>query len=351
MEHRLIVTADDFGACDYIDEGIKEAIQAGVVSSVAAMVNFEPRGKNHPYGAYKGSIPAIQELVHDIQYSPLYKKNRKVRIGLHFNFHAGSPVYKYPKQIKNLLHRRRKVNGHPIFKTIEQLDPGKVKDNEVIKELHAQYSKFYSGLGFAPDHLSSHFPILFMTPRFFESVCHLAQPLSIPIRNPFLIWQTKNESKNSPNKADLSKAKRFFKKRSQTKQLGIKRAIRLIDTVNNTLLSGYRRKNIAALKEYNIPFADYINCHMYGNGANEDCVENVLGNLLSFHPEWYDKPKRAPVVTEMVTHVGKGKYKPEKIPSGIDPSYFKGRGEELESILNNKQLKRKKLYNYKTAFS
>lgn len=350
MEHRLIVTADDFGACDYIDNGIKEAIQAGVVSSVAAFINFEPRVSTHPHGAYKGSIAAIQELIKDINQDPLYKNNRKVRIGLHLNFHAGSPVYPHHNQIKNLLHRKKRVQGKPIFKTIEQFDPGKMKDAEVIKELYAQYSKFYSELGFAPDHLSSHFPILFMTPRFFESVCMLAKPLSIPIRNPFLIWQTKNESKTSPNKKELSNVKRFFRKHSQTKELGIKRAIRLIDTLNNTLLSGYKRKNIAALKQYQIPFADYINCHMYGNGANENCVNNILSKLLSFHPEWYEKKKRAPIVTEMVTHVGKGTYKADKVPSGIDAGYFEGRRAELNRITDNKMLKRKKLYNYKSAF-
>ncbi len=270
---------------------------------------------------------------------------------MHFNFHAGSPVYQHPKQIKNLLHRRKKVLDKPIFKTIEQLDPGKLKDAEVIKELHAQYSKFYNGLGFAPDHLSSHFPILFMTPRFFESVCMLAKPLNIPIRNPFLIWQTKNESDQSPHKAVLSKTKRFFKKRSKTKQLGIKRAIRLIDTLNNTLLSGYRRKNIKALKEHQIPFADYINCHMYGNGKEaENSIDNILKNLLTFHPEWYEKSQRTPVVTEMITHVGTGNYHKEKVPSGIDPKYFEGRKAELNIILKSKELQKGKLYNYKTAF-
>lgn len=349
MEHRLIVTADDFGACDYIDNGIKEAVKAGVVSSVAALVNFEPRDSSHPYGAYKGSIPALKELVHDIKHSPDYKKARHVRVGLHFNFHAGTPVYPHESKIKSLL-TRKKVNGKRLFKTIEQFNPDKVDIREVIKELHAQYSTFFHGMGHAPDQLSSHFPIIFMTPEFFEAVCMLAKPLKIPIRNPFLIWQTKNDQKKSDNFHVLKDTKKFFRKKSKTKHIGLKRAIKLIDTLDDTILSGWKRKNLKAMQKFEIPFADYVQCHVYGNGHNSDCVENVLNHLLAFHPQWYKKPDNQAAVTEMVVHLGTGDFNPTQVPSGIDENYFVGRQNELNRILQNSKLKRMKLHNYKTAF-
>ena len=67
MNQRIVVTADDFGACNFIDDGVKKAIHAGVVSSVAVMVNFEERDENHPYGAYQGSMKAIKELAEEVR--------------------------------------------------------------------------------------------------------------------------------------------------------------------------------------------------------------------------------------------------------------------------------------------
>ncbi len=350
MEHRLIVTADDFGACHYIDNGIREAIKAGVISSVAAMINFEPRDANHPHGEYPGSIQAIKSLINDIQHHPDYAKRRNVRVGLHFNFHAGCPVYPDKSKVKSLLSTKNKIQGKPIFKTIEEFNPSKIEKREVIKELHAQYSKFYSGLGYIPDHFSSHFPIIFMTPDFFDSVCTLAHQLNIPIRNPFLIWQTKNEGKNSPHRNALIQTKKFFKKRSKTKHIDLKRAIKLIDTLNDTILNGWKRKNIRAMKRHQIPFADYVNVHLYGNGHEPTCVDNIFNHLLPFHPECYQRDATTPIVTEMVTHVGKGAYNPAQVPNGIDENYFSGRSNELKNIINNEALKKTKLYNYKYAF-
>ena len=137
MEHRLVITADDFGACNYIDNGIREAIKAGVVSSVAAMVNFPPRDASHPHGAYKGSIQAIKDLIKDVQTSPDYEQARRrdVRIGLHFNFHAGFPVHPRKEEVKSLLSKKHKVQDQPVFKTIEEFNPSKIEKKEVIKEL------------------------------------------------------------------------------------------------------------------------------------------------------------------------------------------------------------------------
>ena len=281
MDHRVIATADDFGACDYIDNGIREAIKAGVISCISSFINFEPRTASHPYGKYKGSLQAIKDLMDDLQNDPTYAKNRGIRVGLHFNFHAGNPVYPFEKKIKSLL-LNKKVDGKKVFKNIEKFNPSKVERKEFVKELHAQYSKFFNRLGFAPDHFSSHFPIIFMTPEFFEDVCSLARPMDIPIRNPFLVWQTKNEPRKSANRDKLKGIKKFFKERSKTKEIGLKRAIQLADTLDDTILNGWKNKNIRSLRKNEIEFPDYTNCHLYDNGRNMDAVQNMLNNLPTF---------------------------------------------------------------------
>lgn len=349
MEHRLIVTADDFGACDFIDNGIKKAIREGVVSSIAAFVNFEPRDASHPYGAYKGSIRAIKDLMFEISHSDEFAQNRDVRIGLHFNFHAGSPAYPFEDKIESLL-LPDTVNGRRLFRNIEKFNPNRVDPKEFAKELHAQYSRFFNELGFAPDHFSSHFPIIFMTPELFKMVCELASPLNIPVRNPFLVWQTKNESKDSANHEALSFAKKFFRKKTKTKEIELKRAIKLVDTLDNTILNGWKQKNIKSLQEAGLPFPDFTQCHLYGNGSDESAVDNIIEYLLDFHPQYYKKREDLPVVTEVITHVGEGSFQPEQVPHGIDPSYFSGRLEELERITGSLVLKERKLFNFKSAF-
>jgi len=148
----------------------------------------------------------------------------------------------------------------------------------------------------------------------------------------------------------LKKTKKFFRKNSQTKHLDFKRAIGLIDTLDDTFLSNWKKKNSKAMRDQKINFADYVNVHLYGNGKNEDCVDNVLNHLLDFHPEWFKKSSNAPIITEMVTHVGMGSYDPKQVPRGIDENYFNNRNKELQRVLSHPKLKDIKLYNYKYAF-
>ncbi len=348
MDHRIIVTADDFGACDFIDNGIREAIRADVVSCISTFINFEPRDDSHPYGAYKGSIQAVKDLLRDIKDPSIFPNTPDIRVGLHFNFHAGSPVFPHEDKIESLL-LDRKVNGRRIFRNIEKFNPSKVDQKEFNKELQAQYSRFFNELTFAPDHFSSHFPIIFMTPEFFEDVCSLAKPLRIPVRNPFLVWQTKNEPKDSPNREKLKTIKGFFKKKSKTKQIDLKRAIKLIDTLNDTVLNGFKTKNIRSLNKHGIDFPDYTHCHLYGNGSDVEAVRNMINNLPDFRPSHYKKPPGKPIVTEIITHVGRGEFDENKVPHGIDSTYFGGRHEELERVTTSNELIQRKLFNYKSA--
>ena len=371
MEHRVIVTADDFGACDYIDEGIREAIKTGVVSSVSAFVNFEPRDKDHPYGKYRGSIQAIKDLLSDIQDPNKFPNRPELRVGLHLNFHAGSPVSN-PAEIKSLLLKEKEIikkakksgkvknkkkKVFRVLKPIEKFNPTTIKLKDFNKELYAQYNKFEKELGFDPDHLSSHFPIIFMTPKFFREVCNLAVDvrkgkLPVPIRNPFLIWQNSKKWASKEDKERLKQMRRFWKKRSKAKKINLKTAIVMADTVFDTLLNGWRKKNIKELVNKKIEFPDYTNCNLYGNGGeNSDTVINMLNHLLDFRPANYKKDANKPLCTELIVHVGKGNLEAAKAtaPSGINGDYFEGRGNELISVIKSQELINRTLFHYKSA--
>lgn len=67
---RLIINADDFGMSREVNEGIKQGIEAGIITSVSVIVNM-------PY-----FDDAISYL----------KKHPEVSVGLHFNITEGSPI-------------------------------------------------------------------------------------------------------------------------------------------------------------------------------------------------------------------------------------------------------------------
>jgi predicted glycoside hydrolase/deacetylase ChbG (UPF0249 family) len=384
MEHRVIVTADDFGACKFIDDGIREALKKGVVSSVSALINFEPRDKDHDYGEYEGSVAAIKSLLHDLKNSPEYEKSRNVRIGLHLNFHAGSPVSD-PKEVSDLLefdHEEFKlkkngkfkgqpkinskgekktkrvtkdtpvmVNGQPLFKTVNRFNPSSISTDQFTKELNAQYDKFEKSFGFDPDHLSCHFPVIFMAPRLFEHVCKLANEKRkgkkpVPIRNPILIWQ--NDKKWAPEEEaeDLKKTRKFWKEHSKARaEVDLKTKLANANKLFDIFLNKWRKKAIENLNNNKISFPDYTNCNLYGNGGESaEIITKMINRRLDFRPTVYGKDENMGLSTEIIVHLGKGDLEDakKKAPSGINGEYFAGRTQELLALTNSNDLVRLK---------
>lgn len=397
--HRVIVTADDFGACNFIDNGIKKALREGSISCVSALINFEPRDSSHPNGAYMGSVAAINQLLADLKTEP-YKKSKHVRIGLHLNFHAGSPVSTDHESIKELLQQKKvkikkikvhksgkkkgqnkkdkkgntktkmkkekvfvKVNDKPIFKTVNNFNPNKVSAEVFRTELLAQYKKFENSFGFDPDHLSAHFPVIFMAPDLFKIVCEEAKNLRgdkkpVPVRNPILVWQNGKKWAPEKEKGILKNTKKFWKNNSKArKEVNLKTKLANVNKLFAIFLNNWRGKAINHLNKNNISYPDYTNCNLYGNGGqNSVVIESMINLLLDFRPRFYNKSKNKDLSTEIIVHLGdfdqdtiksfkgkKGKALENakakalkkvisQSPSGINGAYFNGRMEELQTI-------------------
>ncbi|MDF2568718.1 MAG: YdjC family protein [Sporomusa sp.] len=147
----LIINADDLGLTPGCNEGIIQAITAGIVTDTTLMVNT----------CY--TQDAIEKL----------KQHGLTRVGLHLNLTFGEPVLS-ASQVPSLVD----VNGRFRRKVAETVPLMNAVD--VKRELNAQVEKFLaSGLGLT--HLDSHHHA-HTQPVILEIAIELAQQLHVPLR-------------------------------------------------------------------------------------------------------------------------------------------------------------------------
>jgi predicted glycoside hydrolase/deacetylase ChbG (UPF0249 family) len=170
MSTKIILTADDYGANNFIDKGIIAGIQEGCINSVAAFVTF------------KDSEARIKQLV-ELQKAELVKGNR-FAIGLHFSLTAGYPVI---KEQNSLTYPH---TGELIFRDAYAYPFEKIKEKEVQKELAAQIELLGQWLGGIDkiDHVSNHHGVTYLDSSIFKAYAsQVKSGFDIPIRSP-LNW-------------------------------------------------------------------------------------------------------------------------------------------------------------------
>jgi predicted glycoside hydrolase/deacetylase ChbG (UPF0249 family) len=140
MSRRLIVTADDYGLCETVNQAIEDCLDAGTVRATCVMANMSA------CGAAKS----------------LRRKFPRTSIGIHWNVTQGRPVLP-TADISSL------INDTGSFLTVSELRRrwwfGQVKRDELHAELRAQFNRLCEIMG-PPDfwntHQNSHvFPGLF----------------------------------------------------------------------------------------------------------------------------------------------------------------------------------------------
>lgn len=127
---KLMITADDFGMCEPVNEAIRACIRAGTVRSTNVMVNM---GCAEEAAALRESFPQLS-------------------LGIHFNLTVGQPVLPQ-ERIPNL------VDANGVFlpyKTLRRhYRTGKIKGREVVAEITAQLDRFIRRFGM-PDYWNGH---------------------------------------------------------------------------------------------------------------------------------------------------------------------------------------------------
>ena len=142
MSQRLIITADDYGLCQPVNQAIEECIDAGSVRATCVMANMPA------YGAAES----------------LRKKFPQSSLGIHWNLTQGRPIL-LACELPTL------VDGNGSFFKPSELRRRwrfrQVNENEIRAELKAQFDRLMDIAGpldFWNTHQNSHvYPGLFQT--------------------------------------------------------------------------------------------------------------------------------------------------------------------------------------------
>lgn len=170
MASKLILTADDYGACDYIDSGIIKALKERRLNSVAAFVCFPD------------SQERIEKLIK-------FRKDEGVNfsIGLHFSATAGFPL----STAKSL--RANANDPKSPFKSPEKFFDGtRYVRSEIGEEIEAQvhameailHDAGYDKVTKQIDSLSNHHGVVYIDNFLFRDYIRVAEFYGIPIRSP-----------------------------------------------------------------------------------------------------------------------------------------------------------------------
>jgi predicted glycoside hydrolase/deacetylase ChbG (UPF0249 family) len=153
MKHRLIITADDYGLCDAVNQAIEECLSAGAVRATCVMSN----------------MPACGAA------ASLRNRFAKCSIGVHWNLTQAHPLLK-PKQVPTLVDKGGTFFAPALFRKrwlLRQINPLEVKD-----ELRAQF-RMFSTLAGQPDFWNTHENV-HVFPGLFDLFVSLGLELRIP---------------------------------------------------------------------------------------------------------------------------------------------------------------------------
>lgn len=302
----VILTADDYGACDFIDNGIIRALCDKKINTVTAFVT-------HPDS--ESRIESLLDLREELkQQHGHYTFN----IGLHFSLTSGTAITGKSTLTDNEAGDDNKFEFHEA----KNYPFRKVKHEHLQYELTAQLELLESWLGAIPiDHVTNHHGVCYLDFGFFEGyikTISLYKPEKyknqLPIRSP-MSW-LKSDMKIWKN------GKILVPTIKQGINLGFWKKIG--DVTNKKLRI---RMEDAYRLEINYP--DFLADTIYGLPFGE----NILFLLEQLSPKNYS--------AEFMFHLGHpGRSVSDLqqtidnliLPHGIDRSYFLNRTKELDVL-------------------
>lgn len=153
MRRKLIITADDYGMCDSVNQAIEECMAAGIVRATCVMINM-PANRHTP--SLRNRFPNCS-------------------IGIHWTLSEGQPVLP-AGQVPSLV----QANGrfHSASELRRRWSCGRVSLAEIKMELRAQYERFCEVAG-TPDFWNSH-ENFHVWPGLFNTCVAVGQDLLIP---------------------------------------------------------------------------------------------------------------------------------------------------------------------------
>ena len=297
---KIIVTADDYGAHEYIDRGITIAAEAGCINTASCIVTFSR---------------AEESIKRFIAFCK--KKNIEINLGIHLSLTAGKPLL--GNEVNSLISKDQE------FMNVNYFDYDKINPFEVYYEANKQIEtlkNIVENEGLKLDHITSHHGIMTLFPDFLKIYLLLAAKYALPVRNPILI----------------SREKIWGFRSSPMKREGMYRGFKILQNegadqvlINASTISVKSLKsNLHVFNNGIARYPDHFIDTFYKNGSKKR-----LKKILKYLP---DSQK-----SEMVVHLGSGEYKDtpqeRELYNGINFDYFEGRLEELKTIINELNLK------------
>ena len=157
MTKYLIVNSDDFGISDGVSRGIIEAHHKGIVTSTTTMVNMP---------AAESAIKLAQETAPNLG------------LGLHFVLSFGAPVSNADDVPSLVTSEGTFVSTYSDLMT----KMPSFSDDDLERELRAQFERFRDLAGCLPDHLDSHHGSTYRHPSAFRIMLQIAKEHNLPIR-------------------------------------------------------------------------------------------------------------------------------------------------------------------------
>ena len=303
---KYILTADDYGALDYIDQAIIKAIKAGKINSVACFATrFDRDGE--------AELPErIQKLV------DLKKEGYEFSIGLHFCITSGFSNEVDTMLYGNSLTKYNEEKKRHEFKTAVNYRFKQVDETHIEKELRSQIKILQDLLGDEPiDSISNHHGLVYINTNLFKPYSKVAAEFKIPVRAP-ITWR----------KAGL-KASNWDKKMfNATIREGIK--LKMLDQLRNALDS---RSRIKIAQNLNLFHPTCLVDEFYG--------QPFKPNLVQLFESFND----ATFSAEFMFHLADAEFRSQnglnedqtadmRSHNGIDSGYFRWREMEFNTLMN-----------------
>lgn len=310
IEKKLLITADDIGIVQEIDEGAKMALYNNWINSVAILINGKTESnlielyeflKNN---CSKGSDIPLIETTH---------------LGLHFTMTSGKPV-------ANSADVGLLLDNQGCFKKFTKFNKAYEADqfiSQIIIEFQAQYDKFKSIFKREPDHLTSHHDVLTFNRPLFQFMQEWSNRKNIPIRNHKF----------------LPSGKRFWYDTLVLRNVDLPSISRMNDWKNEFGTKAYSPEHTFVAHYGPLPPLAVIDYDRQVRKKKKILKESILDFLLSKDE-----------VREIVIHLIKSEKRRQRelikehqslldFYSGIDIKYFDGRVAEYLSLKNNNPIK------------
>lgn len=172
---RLILTTDDYGLCEAVNQGVRDCVEVGAITSVQVLANLVTEEDMH-------------KLMMSIDQAAV-RFGKRCGIGLHFNTTQGPSLANNPDS--SLV--ETVVEGRSQFYTIKTIPCDLVKEEDVQEEFELQINALSNYIGGRDriDSISSHHNIHFFSARF-SGLMLRAVTDAIPFRSP-VQWRSEGD--------------------------------------------------------------------------------------------------------------------------------------------------------------